>query len=210
LSDRLADYPAFISLTERDDLQQLAHDSDFTNAWDSHAPMGQILNEPEVKTILKNHDLVNAVWMTVQTNLDDLTAYLKTGKSEKYDSQKILGHWDFDVGVTIAMLRAAQPNIPASQMRAAREWMTRSYADTTFVAGTDGQAFLKNLPHLKPGKPPVTEMENWKGAWTGDTTNYDLTLSSNGENKSMTAKTDGGRLTLKDDKTTMIFEHEED
>jgi hypothetical protein len=211
LSDRLANYPAFISLGERDDLQQLAQNSDFTNAWNSHAPMGQLLNEPAFKTILQNTELVNIVWgiVNVQTNLDDLMVYLQTGKSPKYDGEKILGRWDFNVSTTVAMLRQAQPNIPASEMRSVRAWMTTAYADTTLVAGGDGQAFLKNLPHLKPGKPPTTEVANWKGSWTANDTNYDLSLSSNGDDKSLTAQISGTRMTLKDDKDTWIFDRED-
>jgi hypothetical protein len=138
-----------------------------------------------------------------------LTAYIKTGKSAKYDSEKILGRWDFDVSVTVAMLRQAQPNIPASQMRSVRAWMVKSYTDTTFVAGSDGQVFLKNLPQLKPGKPPKTDFANWNGSWTANDTNYDLSLSSNGTDKFMTAETDGARMTIKEGKNTLIFEHED-
>jgi hypothetical protein len=206
LSDRLANYPAFISLTERDDLKQLAQDGDFTNAWNSHAPMGQLLNLPAFKTILQNTELVAVVWGTVQTNLDDLTEYLKTGKSAKYDGEKILGRWDFNLGTTIAMLRQAQPNIPASQMKGIRALWSQGYADTTLVAGGDGQAFLKNLPDFK-NKPPTPE--TWKGSWTANDTNYDLSLSSNGENKPMTAQISGARMTLKDDKNTLIFDRED-
>jgi hypothetical protein len=206
LSDRLGRYPAFISLAERDDLQQLAQSGDFTNAWNSRAPMGQLLNDPQVKTILQNNDLLDTVWATVQTNLDDLTVYLQTGKSAKYDAEKILGRWDFNVSTTVAMLRQAQPNIPASEMRAVRALWTRSFADTTFVADADDQAFLKNLPDFKK-QPPMPE--TWKGSWTASDTNYDLSLSSNGENKSMTAQISNGRLTLKDDKNTLIFDRED-
>jgi len=94
-------------------------------------------------------------------------------------------------------------------MKSIRAWMTKSYEDTTFVAGTDGQAFLKNLPRLVPGKPPTTEIATWTGSWTAnDTTNYDLTLTANGENKSMSARISNDRLTLTDDKSTLIFERE--
>jgi hypothetical protein len=206
LSDRLANYPAFISLVERDDLQQLAQNGDFTNAWNSHAPMGQWLNQPAFKTILQNTELVNIVWGTVQTNLDDLMDYLKTGKSAKYDGEKILGRWDFNVSTSIAMMRQARPNIPASEMKVVRALWTHGFADTTFVAGGDGQAFLKNLPDFK-NKPPTPE--TWKGSWTANDTNYDLSLSSNGENKSMTAQISGARLTIKDDKNTLIFDRED-
>ncbi len=207
LSDRLGRYPAFISLLERDDLQQLAQNGDFTNAWDSHAPIGQILNEPSVKAILQNNELMDVVWITVQTNLNDLVVYLKTGKSQKYDAETILGRWDFNVSTTVAMLRQARPNIPASEMRVIRALWTQSFADTTFVAGADGQAFLKNLPDFK--KQPATP-ETWKGSWTdSDGTNYDLSLASNGDNKSMTVQTSGVRLTLKDDKNSLVFDKED-
>ena len=206
LSDRLGRYPAFISLVERDDLQQLAQSGDFTNAWNSHAPIGQLLNEPAVKTILQNNELLDVVWATVQTNLDDLVVYLKTGKSPKFDAATILGRWDFNVVTSIAMLRQGRPNIPASEMRAIRALWLQGFADTTFVAGGDGQAFLKNLPNFQK-QPPAPE--TWKGSWSGNGTNYDLSLASNGENKSLTAQTTGARLTLKDDKNTLIFDRED-
>ena len=207
LSDRLGNYPAFISLVERDDIQQLVKNSDFAAAWNAHAPMGQILNDPQFKTLLQNQDLINVVWGTVLTNLDDLTAYLKTGKSAKYDGEPILGRWDFDVGVSVAMLRQARPNIPSNEMRAIRAMWTQGFADTTFVAAGDGQAFLKSLPNFKK-QPPVRE--TWKGTWTASGTNYNLSLDCNGENKSMTAEIGGGRLTLKeDDKNILIFDRED-
>jgi hypothetical protein len=205
LSDRLGSYPAFISLLERDDLQQLAQNGDFTNAWNSHAPIGQLLNEPAVKTILQNNELLNAVWATVVTNLDDLVDYLKTGKSPKYDSETILGRWDFNVGTSIAMLRQARPNIQASEMRAIRGLWSQAFADTTVVAGTDAQVFLKNLPDFQK-QPPAPE--TWKGSWSANGTNYNFSLASNGETKSFSALVSGGRLTLMDDKNTLIFDRE--
>jgi hypothetical protein len=207
LNDRLGHYPPFLSLMERDDLHQLADNSDFISAWGSHAPMGQLMNQPEIKTILQNNDLLNTVWTTVQSNLDDLIVYLKTGKSPKYDSEKILGRWDFDIGVSLAMLRQAQPNIPSAQMRVVRAMWIQGYASTTFVAASDGQAFLKSFPDFNKKQPPTLEV--WKGSWTADGTNYDLTLTSNGENKSMTGKFSGIRLILTDDKNTLVFDRED-
>ncbi|MGH7975869.1 MAG: hypothetical protein ACREDS_02275 [Limisphaerales bacterium] len=211
LTDRLGRYPAFLSLCERDDVQQLTQNGDFTNSWNQHESLVQLLKEPAVKTILKNKDLMNTIRTLLQTNMDDLTVYLKTGKSPKYDSEKILGRWDFNVSVTVAMLLQARPNISAREMRTAREWMSHAYANTTFVAGGDGMAFLKNLPQLKMqrGKPPTTEIATWIGTWTANDTNYDLSLTSNGKTKSVTAQTDGTRLTLKEGKNALIFDRED-
>jgi hypothetical protein len=104
------------------------------------------------------------------------------------------------------MLRESQPNIPSSQMRSVRALWTDAFAQTVFIAGTDGQVFLKNLPNFK-SKPPSPE--TWTGSWTADDTNYDLTLTSSGENKSMTAKISNDRLTITDDKSTLIFDRED-
>ena len=168
--------------------------------------MGQILNEPAVKNILQNTQLLEIVWSTVTNNFDDLTNYLLTGKSPKYDSEKILGRWDFNLSTTLAMVRQTRPNITATEMRGVRALWSESFSNTTFVAGTDEQAFLKGLPDFK-SQPPAPE--NWKGSWAADGTNYDLSLANNGENKSLTGQIAGGRLTLKDDKNTLIFDREE-
>jgi hypothetical protein len=211
LTDRLSAYPAFISLTERDDLRQLTENAEFTNAWNSHAPMGQLLNDPQVKAFLLNKELSEIVWTTAETNRVDLTNYLYTAKSA-YDAETISGRWDFNVSTTVAMVRQAHPNYSAPEMRAARAWMVQNYAETRFVAGSDGQAgtgpaFLKNLPRMKAGTPPTTENTTWKGTWTAKGGGaYDLLLTCDGENKVMTAQTSGARLTLTDDKNALIFD----
>lgn len=209
LSERLGRYPAFISLMQRDDLQQLAADATFTNAWQAHAPMGQLINEPQVQALLQNNDLMKTVWTITATNLDDLTGYLKTDKSAKYGSNPLLGYWDFNVSVTVAMMRQVRPNISSVEMRSVRAWMMQAYAKTELIAAADGQAYLKNLPQIKsqPGQPPKTETASWTGTWSaGSDTNFDLALVANGENKFMTAQIIGDRLTLKEAKNVMIFD----
>jgi uncharacterized membrane protein required for colicin V production len=210
LRDRLADYPMFISLAERDEFQQLGQDSEFQNAWKLRAPIGSLINDPQFKSLWQNQDAVNLVWGIIQDNFDDLVAYLQTGQSAKYGSEKIVGRWDFNIGATTARLLETRPVISSREMRTLRAWVTQSYAKTAFVAGADGQAFLKNLPHLKtqPGQPPTTETATWQGKWKSDGADYELSLSSNGRNQSMPAQTDGTRLTIKDDRTTLVFDRE--
>ena len=89
--------------------------------------------------------------------------------------------------------------------------MTQSYAQTAFIAGADGQAFLKSLPHVKtqPGRPPVTETVSWQGPWKSEGTNYVLSLTGDGQNKSMPAQTDGVRLIIKVDNDTLVFDRED-
>ena len=211
LGDRLADYPMFISLTERDDFKQLGQNADFQNAWKQHAPIRQLLNNDQFKAMWGNQETVNLVWGIVQDNFDDLCAYLKTGKSAKYGSEGIVGRWDFNVAATTSKLLEARPVISSREMRTLRVWVTQSYTNTAFVAGADQQAFLKNLPHMKvqTGQPPTAETATWQGRWKNEGANYELSLSSSDRSQSMPAQIDGTRLTIKDDKSTLIFDRQE-
>lgn len=203
LMARLGDYPAFISLGERSDIQQLTQDSSLAQEWKEGAPVGEILNDSQVQSILKNTNLVATVWSIVQSDMDDITNYLITGKSPKYDSEKIVGRWSFDLIPALADLRQSQPKIKPNEMRELRALWTQAFADTTFVAGTDGQAFLKNLPDFK-SHPPGSQ--SWTGQWSGGDSNYDLSLTANGRTVEATANTDGLRLTIVMDGANYVFE----
>ena len=210
LLDRLTDYPMFISLTERDDFKQLGQNTEFQNAWKQHAPIRQLLDNDQFKSIWNNPEATDLVWGLVQDNFDDLCAYLQTGHSAKYGGEKIVGRWGFNIAATTSRLLETRPVISSREMRTLRAWVAQSYAKTAFVAGADSQAFLKNLPHMttQPGKPPTTEIVSWQGKWKGDGTDYELSLSSGGKKQSMPARIDDTRMTIKDDKTTLVFARE--
>ena len=208
---RLADYPAFMSLWERADIQALLQDSALTNALAAGTPLGEIINNAAVQGLLQNKELFQCVQGILETNLDDLSVFLTTGKSPKYDGEKIIGRWEFNANVTIAWLRQNQPKIPASEMRAVRAWMTQAYAQTRILAAGDNQLFIKNLPKLKPnpGAAPTTELTNWKGEWKRNGASYDLHATGTGEEKYMTATAENLRLSIKDGKNLLIFDRAE-
>ena len=230
LGDRLARYPAFLSLLERDDLKQLAQDSTFTSAFQGGAPMGQLFNDPQVKAILQNNDLINTVWGILQTNMNDLTVYLKTGQSPRYDSEKILGFWDFNSATTVALVPIAQPKISPAQMMFARLWMT-NYAQTTLIVASDHQAFLHNLPRLKSspvgetatlhlwpiivygfrsGSLPDTDISTLTGRWESTDGDYKLSFTNSGKSDSLKVQIKGDRLTTTtSDGDALIFDRGE-
>jgi len=230
LGDRLARYPAFLSLLERDDLKQLVQDSTFTGAFRGSVPIGQLFNDSQVKSILQNNDLINTVWGILQTNLDDLTAYLKTGRSPKYDPERILGHWDFNTATTVALLPIAQPKISPAQMMFARLWMT-NYAQITFIVASDHQAFLHNLPRLKSspvgetatlhlwpiivyglrsGGLPDTETSTLTGQWESTDGDYKLSFTNSGKSDSLKVQIKEDRLTMTtSDGDTLVFDRGE-
>lgn len=203
LAARLNDYPAFISLTENSDIQSLTQDSSLVQAWGSRAPLDQILNDGQVQGIMKNTNLNHTVWNIVQNNMDDMTDYLISGKSPKYDANKIVGRWEFDVVPALGALLESNPKIRPNDLKNLRALWTQAFAATTFVAGSDGQAFLKALPDFNKNPP---ETNTWTGQWIADGANYDMTMSLNNKSKVATAQTDGLRLTIKMGNDTYVFQ----
>jgi uncharacterized membrane protein required for colicin V production len=211
LRGRLADYPMFISLTERDDFKQLGQNSEFQNEWKQGAPIMQLLRNEQFKSMWESPQIAGLVWGIIQDNFDDLCTYLQTGQSAKYSSKQIVGHWVFNPAATTSRLLEMRPVISSREMRMLRAWVSQAYAKTAFVAGADGQAFLKNLPHVKttqPGQPPTTETVMWTGKWKGEETDYKLSLTSGSQKQSMPAQIEESRLLIKDDKTTLVFDRE--
>jgi hypothetical protein len=206
LRGRLADYPMFISLAERDDFQQLGQDSEFQNGWKQSAPIGTLINNSQFQTLWQNQDTVNLVWGIIRDNYDDLVAYLQTGQPSKTGSEKIVGRWDFNAGAATAITLQSRPVISSREMRAMRATMTQSYAKTAFVAGADGQAFLKNLPHFKT--TTTFDTATWKGQWKNAGINFNLSLKNGNQKQSMPAQIDGTRLIIMDDKNTLVFDLE--
>jgi hypothetical protein len=210
LGPRLAEYPGLASWWQRDDMQSLVNDPVLTNAAVSGASLGDIVNAPSVQGLLADKKLSKEAWGFLTNHLDDLTNYLQTGKSPQYDGEKILGNWEFNAGVTLAWLRQDQPKMPASEMRSIRALWTQAYARTTLLLTGDNQLFIRNLPKFVP-QPQQNELpfqpQNCKGDWSRDGTNYTLHFSFSGEDKFLSGTTDGLRLTLKDGRNLLIFDH---
>ena len=146
LGGRLAAYPPFLSLAERDDFKNLAQDPAFMNTWQNHGPFDQLWTSAQLQFLWKNQTTVDAVWGLVESNLDDLIAYLHTGQSAKYDSEPILGRWDVNVVQSLHLLMRTRPNVPSDEMAELRSFWDNAYSNTVFVAASDNEAFLKNYP----------------------------------------------------------------
>ena len=91
LRDRLADYPMFISLTERDDFIQLGQNSEFQNAWKQHAPIRQWLDNDQFKSMWENRETADLVWGIVQDNLTTCAPICKPVSRQNMAEKKSQG-----------------------------------------------------------------------------------------------------------------------
>src|SRR5439155_13810207 len=98
LHSRLAGYPPFLSLAERQEFQDVATDTEFQNLLATQAAVGQIAGNPKTQAILNNREIIQQI---EQTDLKDLREYLKTGESPKYGDTRILGRWQLDAYATL-------------------------------------------------------------------------------------------------------------
>jgi hypothetical protein len=209
---RLSRYPAFLGLAERAEFQDIGSDTQFSELRQRREPIMKLLDYPKAQAILQNPEVVQLIWATVVPDLKDLTVFLDTGKSPKYDSEKMLGRWTFSVNAAMGLFRRAKPNISAADMQKWKKWMVMVFAKTSFVAMTDHQAILKELPQLKlpaAGAAPSGGTQTLKGKWKNEDGKYQLTLSGGNRDEQLPAAIDGDRLTITVEGMGLVFDRED-
>ena len=142
--------------------------------------------------------------------MKDLGVYLDSGKSSKYDPERILGRWNFDVKPALAIYLRTKPNIASRDMQKIKEWMVAAYSKTSFVAKTDHQATLKNLPQggasgAGPGAGPQTIQGEWKNL----DGKYQINVTTPGREADLAALVEGDRLTITGQGMNLVFNRED-
>ncbi len=204
LEARLQRYPAFLGLMERSDFQELANDKVFLQMWQQQDPITSVLRYPKVQAITQNIELLKTIWAMVVPDMSDLRTYLKTGRSPKYDPEKILGHWRFSVNEAMAAVLRAKPNISSTEMKKMKQYIIGAYSRTSFLAMTDHQAVFKNaaavrLPGLSTGQQTAQcEWKNLDGK-------YRITIAGS----ELPATVDGDHLTIGSDPSAVAFDRED-
>jgi hypothetical protein len=208
LEARLLRYPGFLSLGERTEFQTLGQDSAFAEMRLKQTPLREVMEYPAVKAVFDNPDLLRTIWTTVQPDMKDLQAYLQTGKSAKYDEERLLGRWSFDANGTVLVYRRAKPNVAGGEVAKLRAWMAEKFPKSSIVAAPDHAVILKNLPLIvmQPGQPLVGDSKNLKGEWKSAGTGYEFDLE--GGTAKRTAKFEGSRLVISGEGTPVVFEKE--
>jgi len=134
--------------------------------------------------------------------------FLEQGKSPKYDPEKILGRWDFNVNAAMALLRRTKPKISSSEMQKAKRWMLAAFSKTSMVAAPDHQLILKNAPPLK-AVTATAEQQTWQGQWQGVDGKYQLSINANGKQEDLVAEVEGDRLNVTGGTVGLVFSPED-
>jgi uncharacterized membrane protein required for colicin V production len=155
LQSRLASYPPFLSLAERPEFQDIANDTEFNQMLQTQENITKIIEHPKVQAILKNQEILKEL---SQVDLKDLQQYLETGKSAKYEDEKILGRWELDLPTTLNRVKTVLTNVPASVFSAVKQALNMS--KMTLIATPDNKVFVKiqakdEIMKLATAPPPT-------------------------------------------------------
>lgn len=148
LQGRLASYPYFLSLAQNSELQEIGGDKEYNDLIYGKSSFGAIINHASTKRILANKEIVDQV---KGVDLKDLKTYLETGKSAKYEDEKILGRWILDKDAVLTHVRKATPEMKANELLGLRKAM-ESLPDITLINTLDNKVIVKSQGG---GAPPA-------------------------------------------------------
>jgi hypothetical protein len=220
LEARLANYPGFLGLGEQPEFQDLSNDKEFTQMWASMEPVMNLMDNPKIQAIRHNPELLKTIWSAVESNLDDARSYLTTGRSPRYDSNKILGRWHFDPNAAINAIRRAKQNISSLEMQRVRRLLESNFSKTELIAKPDNQLTLRSAPPLKFSTSPAAAaaaaaavaatgiappLQNFQGQWKDANGKYLVEFSG----QDLPTMVEGDRLSMKTEGLDWVFARED-
>lgn len=200
LMSRLSHYPVFLSLAERPEFQTLANDVEVNQMIQTQAKVGDILKHPKVQAVVTNLQITGEITRLLGSDLPDLHQYLLSGKSEKYDEEKILGSWVLDLNATAEQEKITKPKLTPYELKRLKQTKYAPYQGLTFIGTTDQKTILKH-PASAAGAPPEIVAQ---GTWKAFGSNYEVELGS----KPVTVTFENGKLFLPRDGMTFVFQKE--
>jgi hypothetical protein len=163
LQGRLANYPYFLSLTQNSDIQEIGNDKEYNDLLFGKASFGAVINHANTKRLLANQEIVDQV---KGVDLKDLKTYLETGKSPKYDDEKLLGRWILDKDAVLTHARKSNPEMKGNDLLALRKGVD-GLPDYTLINTLDNKTFVKAeggapapaaaAPAAAPAQPQSTQ-----------------------------------------------------
>ncbi len=147
--NRLSNYPGLISMSERSEFQDLGKDTQFQEMLQTRQSLVTILDNPKTQGILNNQEIMGQL---EQLDLKDLRGYLETGKSAKYDDEKILGRWRVDLQSVITQARKQNPmfSTNAVALKMLKRFAVTVLNGVTLIATPDNKIIVKSQPGLPP------------------------------------------------------------
>ncbi len=198
LQSRLATYPPFLALADKQEFKELGSQK-FVEFCQTGPSFGELKEHERVKPLLSDVEIYTNIVGLVNGDLQDLKTYVETGKSPKFDDEKILGRWSYNHQSSVVLAKKAKPNMSTAESRYIRGILTLK-SNATFTASVDSKAVLK-----LPTKP--NSVQTLQGSWKNvSSDHYTLVMSEEGKTVEIPAKIEGGKLVVTKDAFKLVFE----
>lgn len=219
---RMQDYPLFLSLAENAELQTAFTNQPYAGMLPAKTNISLILKDPTTETILNHPEIQRVV---KEVDMADLTAFLKTGKSEKYAKEPMVGKWQLDIGSTVKQYAKADAKLmtPANQNRL-RYLLRLRMADLMLVTTPDEKVFVKatqkplggfanlltqrfvvgrQLPPPPTSQPPTL----FSGTWKKDGEKFQISITTEqGEKTADATFIENGKLATAVGGNLLVFD----
>ena len=203
LESRLAHYPPLLLLGPQKEMQDLATDATLQEMFQKQAKISDILNYPKIHAILINPAVPEQVSSLLGGDLTDLQEYLNSGKSPKFDGEKILGIWTIDVRATLTGERSRHPELSPKQIGAMRAGLVPLITGFSLVAAPNNEVLLEKQDPNSHLPTPVDQ-----GTWKKTDTAYEVALPKNKPDTVAASLADDGTLQFAWDSHVLIFNKE--
>ena len=141
IHSRLASYPPFLGFAEKPEIAELAKDPEVNSLIQSRAGLSQVLEHARIRAVADNPELVNEL---LGLDFRDLEGYLRTGISQKYKDEHILGRWRLNVRRSVAEMKiVGTTKLPAVEFNLLRKALNVYLEEMTIGFTTDNKAILK-------------------------------------------------------------------
>jgi len=198
LLDRLENYPLFAAWGERPEFQAMAGDAGLQQALKAQTSFSELLENSKIQQVATNAELMAEV---MKVDFKDLKQYVETGVSAKFEKEKLLGRWSYDLPATLKLNKERNPDMTASTWTKLSRELTERMRGSVFTAFYNNKAALK-LSAQMDGRgsplvaiPPVrtatgiviSNAPSWlttnasfsaTGKWSGSAPGYLITLGN--------------------------------
>lgn len=225
LIDRAENYPVFAAMAEEPIYQSAGADKELQNLIHSKSSLAEVLDHPKVQEVMTNSDFMTKA---MDLDLQDFKTYLETGVSPKFEKEKLLGRWSYDVLATLRLNKALKPEVPASTWFRIKNEMTERFVGSVFTAfynnkvkfvlatNMDGKAtpYLAVPMRLANGRIQTNQVPKWfttnatysaVGTWSGSAPNYLITLANKNRTGTSEGRLENEHLSFQFENKTLSF-----
>lgn len=200
IQSRLATYPPFITLGERPEFQAIGSDVALQQFLAKSPTINEIIDHPKLGKLFSEWSIADRALAAVNNDLADLTGYVRTGKSAKYDEEKILGRWDFNLSATVAENKKLK-RMSGLEVNKMLGILNNQITGSELLATTDGKIIIRRTP---PGGTQTRFEGTWKAEGSGK---YALKYNvSDDKSLELSCQVEGRKFTATLNNYPIVFE----